>query len=111
MFDGEGRLDFHLHKSLTLVGSPVVVVVGDFNGDTKMDLAVALGGASQLVILLGDGQGNFQMSASQDVSGSPTSLVVADLNGDRNLDLAVAAGTEAEVLLGNGDGTFQPARY
>jgi hypothetical protein len=94
-----------------LVGSPVVVVVGDFNGDAKMDLAVALSRANQLVILLGDGQSNFQMSASYDANGSPTSLVVADLNGDRNQDLAVAAGTEAEVLLGNGDGTFQLARY
>jgi hypothetical protein len=80
--------------------SPYAVVVADFNGDGKADLATS--GS----ILLGNGDGTFQSVGTYPIG--PTWLVVADFNGDGKADLAGAG----EVSLGNGDGTFQyPLAY
>ncbi len=84
------------------------LVVGDFNGDGILDLAVANG--NTLSVLLGNGDGSFQ--PAQTVK-TPSGLVaVGDFNGDGIPDLAVAgyASGFVSVLLGNGDGSFQPAR-
>ena len=40
------------------------MAVGDFNGDGKLDLAVANYGATRVSILLGDGTGNFTLASS-----------------------------------------------
>jgi hypothetical protein len=90
--------------------SPTAPGIGDFNGDGKLDLAVAeqFGTISQVEILLGNGNGTFSAGAIYSVGSSPTSVAVADFRGNGKLDLAVATlvgGTD--VLLGNGDGTFQ----
>jgi hypothetical protein len=92
------------------VGGPVV---GDFNEDGKLDLAIPDGSASKVSILLGNGDGSFQSEITSP-TGSYTQLIVAaDFNGDGNLDLATAnVGTSpglgsVSILLGKGDGTFQ----
>jgi hypothetical protein len=72
------------------------VIVADFNGDQKLDLAVGGNGVS---ILLGNGDGTFQKQLSAS-GGAP--LAAADFNSDGRLDL-FAGGS---VLLGNGNGTF-----
>jgi hypothetical protein len=78
------------------------VVVGDFNGDGKLDLAVANG--NTVSVLLGNGDGSFQDPRNFSAVGG--SLIVADFNGDGHLDIAVL-GSGVRVLLGNGDGSFQ----
>src|SRR2546430_10943261 len=40
--------------------TPAFVAVGDFNGDHKLDLAVANGSVNTVSILLGNGDGTFQ---------------------------------------------------
>ncbi len=93
-------------------GTPSHFAAGDFNGDGKTDLAVAVN-AGAIAILLGNGDGTFTASGSVDtgISGSP--IATADFNGDGKLDIAVAAGTGTSasviVLTGNGDGTFNSA--
>lgn len=89
--------------------NPNAVITADFNGDGKLDLAVANGGNGTVSIFRGNGDGTFTVSATPATGGVPHSLAVGDFNHDGNLDLAVANSGDGtvSVLLGNGDGTFQ----
>ncbi|MGO9273506.1 MAG: beta strand repeat-containing protein [Terriglobia bacterium] len=92
-------------------GNPRSVVVGDFNGDGKLDLAVANYYNSTLTILLGDGTGNFTPTSVSPATGlDPFSVTAGDFNGDGKLDLAVANqfGDTLTILLGDGTGNFTP---
>jgi hypothetical protein len=88
-----------------------VAVVGDFNGDGKLDLAVVNSGSNDVGVLLGNGDGTFQPAVNYDVGSVPDALAVGDFNGDGKLDLVVvnSGSNNASVLLGNGDATFQTA--
>jgi large repetitive protein len=86
--------------SVLLAGGPVLVA--DFNGDGKADLALG-GGVS-----LGNGDGSFQRIKDYP-SGELATGALGDFNGDGRTDVALVTGG---VLLGNGDGTFQaPIAY
>ncbi len=89
---------------------PVSIVVADFNGDGKADMAVTNFASSTLTILEGNGDGTFISKASLTTGDVPYSIAIGDFNGDGKVDLAVtntSLGLEsATILLGNGDGTF-----
>lgn len=88
-------------------------MAADFNGDGKIDLAVADQGSNDVAVLLGNGDGTFQAASFFPVGSSPAELTAADLNGDGKIDLAVTNNNSGDVavLLGNGDGTFQAASF
>src|SRR5215472_1573514 len=90
--------------------APLVVAAGDFNGDGKLDLAVAnsgdptVGDDGGISILFGNGDGTFQPSRNVSAGKSPGSVAVVDLNGDGQVDLVVTNGDggvgQVGVLLG-----------
>ncbi len=102
--------------------TPDAVAVADFNGDGKLDIAVAdygnpsAGDNGGVSILLGNGDGTFQAAMLISAGKNPISIAVGDFNNDGRKDLLVAdfgdrptgGSGSVEVLLGNGDGTFQP---
>ncbi len=144
-FNGDGNADLAVvngrDNSLSLLegngdgtftpfnGSPYIfpnaagscpVVAADFNGDGKIDLAVANFMAGQpngtVYILLGNGDGTFTTSSQTPITVglNPFSMVSLDYNGDGYTDLAIAnfsfgdpTGT-LTLLLGQGNGLFQP---
>ena len=112
--DGTGRFS---GPTTTAVGpDPVALALGDFNGDGKLDLAVAnsgFGGGATVTLLAGKGNGSF--SASTVLNGSPDDtpdgIIAGDFNGDGKLDLAFANGTSVGafsvgLLYGDGNGGF-----
>jgi hypothetical protein len=93
--------------------SPASVVVGDFNGDGKPDLAVANSGSNDVTVLLGNGLRGFTPATGSPFAAgiSPASVAVGDFDGDGKPDLAIAdpSGNDVTVLSGNGSGGFTPA--
>jgi hypothetical protein len=111
---GDGTFQPHLDYG---TGSSPSFAISDFNGDGRLDLAIAHEncvafspcGPGTVSILLGNGNGTFPGEVAYAVGTAPASVAVADFNRDGRLDLAVAnsaAGT-VSVLLGKGKGSFR----
>ena len=135
-FDGDGKLDLAVANSgdstvtvllgigagkfsaaagspLAVGNGPRAIETGDFNGDGKLDLAIANFGASTVTVLLGTGSGSFAAASGSPfaVGSSPSGIAVGDFNRDGILDLAIAntASNSVTELLGNGAGGFTAA--
>ncbi len=97
--------------SLSLAGSaaPMSIVAADFDGDGKIDLAVAESSLNEIGVLLGNGDGTFGLKAVYASGTQPVALAVGDFNSDGVPDIAVvnATGTGTSLLLGAGTGNFQ----
>src|SRR5579885_276893 len=79
-------------SSTVSVGTmPQGIVTGDFNGDGKIDLAIANKGSNNVTILLGNGDGTFVSPGTTVAAGSAANwIAVGDFNEDGKPDLAVA---------------------
>src|SRR5712692_8113020 len=76
------------------------VVAADFNGDKKIDFAVATqsgSDANQVFIYLNNGDGTFQQPKSFAVGRFVTAMASGDLNGDGKIDLITANATSKDV--------------
>jgi len=108
---GDGAGDFGTAVTFAVGASPTSIAIADFNGDNKLDLAVANTGVSSFSVLIGDGAGNFNATTSYDAHGTfPQSVLQGDFNSDGKIDLAVlnpVPGT-AVIFLGDGVGGFSP---
>jgi hypothetical protein len=88
-------------------------VAADFNGDGRMDLAVA-DNQGNIYVYFGIGDGTFDLQhvhtyhAPVGPGANTVYLAAADFNGDGKPDLTVSTGNNSAitVFLNNGDGTF-----
>jgi len=136
-FNGDGRLDLVIDSGKGIVllsgngdgtfqspqtifpkpegcGFGVSLVVNDFNGDGKLDLAFC-SGKGQIGVLLGNGDGTFEKPVYYHAGSdySAWAFTAGDFNSDGKTDFIdwhFEKGVHNRVfaiLLGNGDGTFQ----
>src|SRR3954452_21870763 len=93
--------------------APNQIVTGDFNLDTKPDLAVVNSSSDNVTILLGDGIGGFTPAPGSPVmvAQTPKSVAVGDFNNDGKPDFAADnfIGGSVSVFLGDGAGGFTQA--
>ena len=87
---GNGDGTFQAARTFYAGGIPSSVAAGDFNGDGKVDLAVATSGSNALSVLLGNGDGTFQALQIFGAGSGPVSVASGDFNRDGVPDLAVA---------------------
>src|SRR5262245_35723564 len=109
--NGCGVLSFSATSNPGALSYPFSVAAGDFNGDGKLDLAVANVDSDNVSILLGNGTGGFGPAANFGVGDGPNSMVVGDFNADNKLDIATANyfSSDVSILLGDGTGGFGAA--
>jgi hypothetical protein len=115
------KVAFKPEQTYTVGTNPAAVVVGDFNHDGKLDLAVLNSGDASagdnggVSILLGNGDGTFQPAKNLAIGKNCTSIAGGDFDGDGNEDLVLVRPGDPTVsdygdvtlFLGNGDGTFR----
>jgi hypothetical protein len=123
VFLGNGDGTFQAGQTMTLGDGLDVLgtmVVGDFNHDGNLDIAVrslqlphfaGQNDAGQVTVLLGNGDGTFTVGSVFNVGPATGTLATADLHGNGTQDLITTSGNgvnaTVDVLFGNGDGTFQ----
>ena len=104
-------VSFTAPKNFAAGESPVSVAISEFNGDGRLDLAVANSGSNNVSILLGTGTGSFTPANNFAAGRGPRAVAVGDFNADCKLDLAVAnqLSDNVSILLGTGTGSFSAA--
>ncbi len=93
---------------------PRAIVAGDFNGDTKIDLAVANEQSGDISLLMNNGSGVFgsPIIISVATANRPFSIATGLFNGDTALDLVVTEynsdsnNDRVRILLNDGSGSF-----
>lgn len=122
VLQGDGIGNFTSYASAPTPGTPIFVVVKDFNGDGKPDIAATSSAFENsttqpyVTVLLNDGALGFSPGTNYPTH-SAGMLASGDFNNDSKADLAIASGAALisgsvdgiDVLTNKGNGQFNPA--
>ena len=78
---------------------PKSAIIGDFDRDEILDIAVCNFNGDDVSILIGNGDGTFQPKVDYPVGVDPRSLTTGDFNQDKILDLAVCNSSDDDVSI------------
>ena len=115
---GDGRFRRRHPGPVKLPEGPSEMVLGDLNGDGKLDLALANHDSYGVMLLFGDGEGGFALAPNSPIvmkdgqHPHTHGLDAGDLNGDGKLDLVTVNSNpdnDVSVALGDGRGGFTRA--
>jgi hypothetical protein len=114
MLLGKGNGYFSEPISMNVKGQPTGIVVGDYNNDELIDVAVALAGNGNkgVQVLWGKGDGEFESSKVFKAGKQPLSIVSLDVNNDGMLDFVTSSNSlhSLNTVVNNGDKTFEPLK-
>lgn len=110
---GGGNYAMATDKFYATNNGPMGIAIGDLDGQSGPDLAVACTGSSSVSVLFNQGGQSFNR-ADVNAGAGPFAIAVGDFDGKDGLDLAApsqaqeAAGTSVTtaILLNQGNGTF-----
>ncbi len=107
---GKGNGEFGSPNPLAVKGQPTGIIVGDYNLDNHLDIAIALAGSGNtgVQIIWGQGDKSFKPSELFRGGGQPLTIANLDVNNDGYLDLITSSNVlhSMTMLVNNGDGTF-----
>jgi len=108
---GTGSFVPAVSYTVTVGSGPNSLTSADFNGDTKLDLALVNSSSNNLSVLMGVGNGSFGLPVNFVVGTQPYSIATIDFNLDGKIDLVSNNHNSnfVSVLLGTGGGSFAPA--
>lgn len=86
---GKGNGDFFAPKRIRIVDFLFDIAAGDFNGDSRIDLAFSNFAAGQLSVVTNLGNLRFSPPLNMNTGNDPKRIVAADFNSDQKDDLAV----------------------
>tara|TARA_R110001592_G_scaffold196246_5_gene444031 strand:+ start:78 stop:1334 length:1257 start_codon:yes stop_codon:yes gene_type:complete len=106
--DGDSEIIFKPPRISTITGGPFSLVLGDFNLDKILDVAVTLMATNEVAILRGDGAGEFTETQRFSSRGRlPHKIESADINQDGQADLVVSHRyTDDSIVIFYGAGDF-----
>ena len=112
MFGEKGDVPFRAATAQTvkLPESPGELVVGDVNGDGRLDLALDHHDSYNVTLLLGNANGGFALAPNSPIvmkqgeHPHTHGLGIGDLNGDGKLDLASVNNADNDISVAFGDG-------
>jgi len=104
--NGSGGLTAMAGSPVATGGSPRWITALDYNGDGKMDLALASSSTNSVIVMQGAGNGSFTAAQGSPFAGhsSASGIAAGDFKGDGRVDLAIvnAGSNSVRTLLGVG---------